>query len=238
MRDLLSAYDDLSRKQYRKNVDDFKPDHAAYNAQRAKTASAHTSSALIAASAEASGSAGPSEREMQAADDDLYRDANSFVYADHNPSEDAIDRVVGKLNLECVPFSLVLRSLLAKILLVDAFMARSFAKREKFSRERKNAVEGDVTYINDKNKKYNEKVSANSRELLLVNPSADARSLAPPVGTILPQSHQGDSRQFRAGYCAVVLSRSLSSRPGCLNSPVVNLTLLVRLGLRLRVLVL
>ena len=32
----------------------------------------------------------------------MYRDANSFVYADHKPTEDQIDRVIGKLNSECV----------------------------------------------------------------------------------------------------------------------------------------
>ena len=32
----------------------------------------------------------------------LYRDANSFIYADHKPNEDQIDRVVKKLNEECV----------------------------------------------------------------------------------------------------------------------------------------
>jgi pre-mRNA-splicing factor SYF2 len=32
----------------------------------------------------------------------LYRDANSLSYADNKPSEEAIDRVVNKLNNECV----------------------------------------------------------------------------------------------------------------------------------------
>lgn len=89
-------YDDLSRKQYRKNIDEFKPDHASYNAQRSKTSSASTSAALVAQASGASGS----EREIQEATADLYRDANTFIYADHVPSEDAIDRVVGKINLE------------------------------------------------------------------------------------------------------------------------------------------
>lgn len=37
-----------------------------------------------------------------AASEDLYRDANSLVYADNKPSEEAIDRVVSKLNKEYV----------------------------------------------------------------------------------------------------------------------------------------
>jgi pre-mRNA-splicing factor SYF2 len=94
----------LSRKQYRKNIDEFKPDYASYNAQRSKTSSSNNSAAIIAAAA-ASGSISKSDREIQEATDDLYRDAHSFVYADHVPSEDAIDRVVGKINLECVLLS-------------------------------------------------------------------------------------------------------------------------------------
>jgi pre-mRNA-splicing factor SYF2 len=39
----------------------------------------------------------------------LYRDANSLLYGDSKPSEDAIDRVVSKLNHESVfPSILVL----------------------------------------------------------------------------------------------------------------------------------
>jgi hypothetical protein len=34
--------------------------------------------------------------------DDLYRDANSLQYGTEKPSEEAIDNVVGKLNLEYV----------------------------------------------------------------------------------------------------------------------------------------
>lgn len=74
------------------DLDDFKPDLAAYNKQRE---AALQSDALVAA---ASGS------ELMTTDNTgLYRDANSFVYADHKPTEDQIDRVIGKLNAECVP---------------------------------------------------------------------------------------------------------------------------------------
>ena len=40
--------------------------------------------------------------EQQQAAEALYRDANTLLYADNKPSEDAIDRVIGKLNQECV----------------------------------------------------------------------------------------------------------------------------------------
>jgi pre-mRNA-splicing factor SYF2 len=39
----------------------------------------------------------------------LYRDANSLSYADNKPSEEAIDRVVNKLNNEYVIFVRLLR---------------------------------------------------------------------------------------------------------------------------------
>ena len=40
--------------------------------------------------------------EQQQAAESLYRDANTLLYADNKPSEDAIDRVVGKINAEYV----------------------------------------------------------------------------------------------------------------------------------------
>lgn len=36
--------------------------------------------------------------------DNFYRDANTLLYADNKPTEDAIDRVVGKINQEQVEF--------------------------------------------------------------------------------------------------------------------------------------
>jgi pre-mRNA-splicing factor SYF2 len=52
----------------------------------------------------------PKQQELAAAN--LYRDANSMLYADNKPSEEAIDRVVAKLNKEYVnsPPSLTLHS--------------------------------------------------------------------------------------------------------------------------------
>jgi pre-mRNA-splicing factor SYF2 len=38
--------------------------------------------------------------ESQLAAADLYRDANTLVYGDSKPSEEAIDRVVSKVNKE------------------------------------------------------------------------------------------------------------------------------------------
>lgn len=44
----------------------------------------------------------PTSQQQQLAAENLYRDANSMLYGDSNPSEDAIDRVVGKINKEYV----------------------------------------------------------------------------------------------------------------------------------------
>lgn len=89
----LSDYDDLARRKYKKDVDSLKPDLASYNKQRAVASGNSLAST--------SSSTGMSVIQ-QTASDNLYRDMNSLVYADHRPTEEAIDRVVGKLNLEYV----------------------------------------------------------------------------------------------------------------------------------------
>lgn len=119
----FTDYDDIARRKYKKDMDIFKPDHKSYNDQR--KAAKGPSSALIASTS--------SSAAALAAAEDLYRDANSFVYADHKPSEDAIDRVIGKINMD-----------------ID--------KRSKKSRIRKDEDEGDITYINERNRMFNKKL--------------------------------------------------------------------------------
>ena len=46
----------------------------------------------------------PTSVQQRLAAESLYRDANSLLYADNRPSEDAIDRVVGKINAEYAAF--------------------------------------------------------------------------------------------------------------------------------------
>lgn len=116
----------MTRRKYKKDIDALKPDLKAYNAQReeAMAGSSSSQAALL------TGDPSAAEEDMalvKAANSEiLYRDANSFVYADHKPSEDAIDRVVHKINMD-------------------------LHKRNKFSRKR-NEEGQDVTYINDANK--------------------------------------------------------------------------------------
>ncbi|KAG9019590.1 hypothetical protein FRB90_000054 [Tulasnella sp. 427] len=109
----FNDYEDAARRRYKKDVDLLKPDLEAY--QKQKEAAAGSSSQALAAH------------------QDLYRDANSLVYADHKPSEDAIDRVASKLNAD-----------------ID--------RRRNFSKTRVNEKEGDVTYINEANRVFNKKI--------------------------------------------------------------------------------
>lgn len=74
-------------------MDVFKPDTVAYKKARDAANASSSSTALIGTSAAA---------------EDLYRDHNSFVYADHKPTEDDVDRVIGGINLAYVVLLLAL----------------------------------------------------------------------------------------------------------------------------------
>ncbi|KAF9520638.1 hypothetical protein BS47DRAFT_1335822, partial [Hydnum rufescens UP504] len=96
---------DAARKKYKKDLDQLKPDLAAYTRQKEAAlglvpgALARVSSPKdIAGIVSASSSSSVAQR---LASEDLYRDANTLQYGDNKPSEDAIDRVVNKLNNEC-----------------------------------------------------------------------------------------------------------------------------------------
>ena len=117
----FANFDDSARRKYKRDIDQLKPDLSAYRTQ--KDAVAGFEGELVQST-----SAGA----VISADNQLFRDANSFVYADHRPSEDAIDRVIGQINQD-----------------ID--------KRAKRSRVR-DEDDGDVTYINDRNKTFNKKL--------------------------------------------------------------------------------
>ncbi|KAG8824880.1 hypothetical protein FRC17_008994 [Serendipita sp. 399] len=136
-------HDSNAHRKYKKDLDLLRPDLIAYNLQkekalnlepgtlvqvdetgRASLTTAAKDQAIMASAAMASG--------IDA--EGLYRDANSLNYADNKPSEEAIDRVVNKLN-------------------------NDLDKRGKWSRKRTNEDEGDVTYINERNKVFNKKIA-------------------------------------------------------------------------------
>uniref|UniRef100_D8Q7U5 Pre-mRNA-splicing factor SYF2 n=1 Tax=Schizophyllum commune (strain H4-8 / FGSC 9210) TaxID=578458 RepID=D8Q7U5_SCHCM len=121
---------DASRRKYKKDLDLIKPDLTAYEEQKAQAlASGSSSSALVRRDdgGEVRYGVVPAANE---AHDALYRTANTLLYGDHKPSEEAIDRVVGKVNREC----------------------------QKFHRKRINEDEGDITYINEQNRVFNKKI--------------------------------------------------------------------------------
>ncbi|KAI0059997.1 SYF2-domain-containing protein [Artomyces pyxidatus] len=133
-----------ARRRYKKDVDLLKPDLEAYNRQKEiamglapGSLSGSASGSSISSFNPTQGSSSqlvPTSQQQQMAAESLYRDANSLLYADNKPSEDAIDRVIGKIN-------------------------RDVDKKRKFSRKRPNEDEGDITYINEKNRVFNKKIA-------------------------------------------------------------------------------
>jgi len=134
-----------ARRKYKKDVDKLKPDLEAYNKQKETamgltpgTLSQNGSSSFSVTSFDPTQASGsqlvPTAHQQQLAAESLYRDANSLLYADNKPSDEAIDRVIGKINQD-----------------ID--------KRRKFSRKRPNEDTGDVTYINEKNRIFNKKIA-------------------------------------------------------------------------------
>ncbi|KAI3613132.1 syf2 splicing factor family protein [Moniliophthora roreri] len=111
-----------SHRKYKKDLDMVKPDLAAYQQQK---------DLALGVGSSASGTSSlqvlPTSHEQQLAAENLYRDANTLMYGDSKPSEEAIDRVVSKIN-------------------------KDIDKRGKFSRKRLNEDEGDITYINEHNR--------------------------------------------------------------------------------------
>ncbi|PIL29176.1 hypothetical protein GSI_09225 [Ganoderma sinense ZZ0214-1] len=136
---------DAARRKYKKDLDFIKPDLETYNRQKeialglaagtlAKNGQGSGSSAVTAFDPSSGALVGLSSLQQQLAAESLYRDANSLLYADNKPSEDAVDRVISKINKD-----------------VD--------KKSKFSRKRHNEDEGDITYINERNRVFNKKIA-------------------------------------------------------------------------------
>jgi len=67
----------------------------------------------------------PTAYQQQVAAEGLYRDANSLLYADNKPSDEAIDRVIGQINQEYVFFECIPCSPLIAIPLVSTSVASS-----------------------------------------------------------------------------------------------------------------
>jgi pre-mRNA-splicing factor SYF2 len=118
-----------ARRRYKKDLDLIKPDLVAYNRQKeavlglapgslSKSGSSTPSSSALTTFDPSGGQASVAEPficivclmiymsqvvpspEQRMAAESFYRDANTLLYADNKPTEDAIDRVVGKINRE------------------------------------------------------------------------------------------------------------------------------------------
>jgi len=136
---------DAARRRYKKDLDLLKPDLVAYNRQKEQALGLPSGTLVKAGNSSSSISqfdpkassllqVVPTSEQQRLAAENLYRDANSLLYADNKPSEEAIDRVVSKIN-------------------------RDIDKKSKFSRKRNNDDEGDITYINERNRVFNKKIA-------------------------------------------------------------------------------
>ncbi|KAI6107810.1 SYF2-domain-containing protein [Pisolithus croceorrhizus] len=135
-----------AHRRYKKDLDFLKPNMEVYNKQKEQALGLAAGTLLESGSSAPSGSSGaltmfdPSGGQMvptveqRMTVDAFYRDANTLLYADNKPSEEAIDRVISKLN-------------------------RDVDKKAKFSRKRHNEDEGDITYINERNRVFNKKIA-------------------------------------------------------------------------------
>ena len=96
---ILFSPDDAhaARRKYKKELDFVKPDLEAYNKQRAL---AMSQGPLSTFNASGVSDVTVTSQEQRLAAENLYRDANTLIYGDSKPSEDAIDRVVSKINKE------------------------------------------------------------------------------------------------------------------------------------------
>ncbi|TFK53055.1 SYF2-domain-containing protein [Heliocybe sulcata] len=134
-----------ARRKYKKDLDYIKPNLEAYNRQKeialglapgtlVKQGEGSSTSTESVPKMHHNVQLVPTTEEQRRAAEMLYRDANTLLYADNKPSEEAIDRVVEKLN-------------------------RDIDKKRKFSRKRANEDEGDITYINERNRVFNKKIA-------------------------------------------------------------------------------
>lgn len=89
---------DAVRRKYKKDLDHLKPDLEAYNRQ--KEIALGLVAGTLTKAGEGSSAVVPTSQEQQLAAENLYRNANTLIYGDNKPSEEAIDKVVSKINQE------------------------------------------------------------------------------------------------------------------------------------------
>ncbi|KAL2915666.1 Pre-mRNA-splicing factor SYF2 [Polyrhizophydium stewartii] len=150
----FTDFTQVAAKKYGKMIAELKPDISKYRQQRelALARAAPLSSDPAAAAAAAAGAAGAAASgdhdfdadqgdaavlpAAAAADDAFFRSAHSLAYADpsHTPSPDAVERLARDVEKQQL-------------------------KRGKFSRRRAFDEDADVTYINERNMRFNKKIA-------------------------------------------------------------------------------
>ncbi|WVQ93739.1 hypothetical protein IAU59_000816 [Kwoniella sp. CBS 9459] len=130
--------EDDAHKRYNRNIRSTKPDLMAYERQKEAALGLAPGTLVPPAGSSSSSSsaltAGGSKGKAVAglsAQEDFYRGADTLAYGDHKPSEDALDRVAEKINKDI----------------------------GKYKKRAKDDEDGEVNYINDRNKVFNKKVA-------------------------------------------------------------------------------
>lgn len=132
----------------------------------------------------------PTVEQQRMAAESLYRDANTLLYADNTPTEDAIDRVVAKINKECV------HHLFQALYLSCSHFAVS-TRSETF---------------HESGPERTRETSPISTSRIACSTRRSVASLRPVYKlivllldrTVLRQVHNGDPGEFRTGYCAMI----------------------------------
>jgi pre-mRNA-splicing factor SYF2 len=91
-----------ARRKYKKDLDFIKPDLEAYNKQKALAMTQGSGALTTFSPTDGASQLTVTSEEQRMAAENLYRDANTLIYGDNKPSEDAIDQLVGKINKEYV----------------------------------------------------------------------------------------------------------------------------------------
>lgn len=166
-------YQDHAWRRYNKNLRTTKPDLIAYNKQK-ESALGLAAGTLVPAGAtnDSLAAAGSSKSGLSGAED-LYRSSETMSYGDHKPSDDAVDRVMSKINKEWVPtrgacgaasqiFLLCLgrgRSGTIEPLQLSTGIQLTNSVTNRRRKKDSDDESGDVTYINKRNKVFNKKVA-------------------------------------------------------------------------------
>jgi pre-mRNA-splicing factor SYF2 len=94
----LDAASDAHKK-YERNIRVTKPDLTAYDRQKEAALGLTPGTLVRAGGSGGSGTVASRSKGMSAAED-LYRGKDTLSYGDSKPTEDAVDRVIGKINKE------------------------------------------------------------------------------------------------------------------------------------------